>query len=331
MPATAILWMALAASNQLPVEQPDTAGEVVIEATSCVGSLSSNPLYSPPAWRLVPDSNFPPGVVGPAMEGWDNSGCNTNGSAFPQFTSTPTAGSKPVPLHYVNGLNQSNVHSCGQTNAGGITLYSEAKMPNGTTTSCGSIAIEIQNLEHELGHQLDLADSKCPGYIMSPVAFPPQTGPIPPQPNPRAIQPAECAEADQFNITPAEQPPPLPPSVCPPDCPCPATCQSGCDANGVCLDNPCLTDPNLAECGGGECGPECGGGPIGGGGGDCGPDNPCDDGGGGGIIIVPPPSPPPPRPGAALTLRGLVVGQLAARACSQRPLAHFVARTREGA
>jgi hypothetical protein len=133
-------------------------------------------------------------------------------------------------------------------------------MPSGVTTSCGATNILTQNLEHELGHRLDLADqnsASCPGYIMSQVAFPPQTGPIPPQPLPRAIQQAECNEANQLNTTPAEQPPPPPPPN-----PCPITCQTFCDVNGFCQD--CLIDPTL--CGGGG----------GGGGGECWPD-PCDD------------------------------------------------------
>jgi hypothetical protein len=291
MLSAAILLPGLALLLQLPIEQPGTSENVIDAAASCVGAASTAPLYSPPAWQLIPDSNFPGGVVGPAIDGWNNPSCNTNGTAFPQFTTTSVPGSKPVPVHYVTGLNPLNPRSCGQTTASGITIFTQAKMPNGTTTTCGPINTQIQNLEHEMGHQLDLADSACPGYIMSPVAFPPQTGQTPPPPLPRSIQSSECAEANQFNITPAEQPPPLPPSVCPPNCTCPASCQSGCDIDGVCLDDPCDTDPSLPECGNGECGPECDGGGTGGGGGGggCG-DDPCDDGAG--IIILPPPIPP---------------------------------------
>src|SRR5579862_3478043 len=104
-----------------------------IEASSpCVSSPYSSPLYSPAAWQLVPDSSVPAGLVGAAEAAWDSPSCNTNGTAFPPFTTSPIAGSRPVPVSYVNGVNPANNRSCGQTTASGITLYSMAKMPNGT-------------------------------------------------------------------------------------------------------------------------------------------------------------------------------------------------------
>jgi hypothetical protein len=206
----AILILAIATSAQAPFDQRENPEAVTEAAPPCVTSSATSPVYSPTAWQVVPDSNFPAGVVGPAMAGWDSSSCNTGGTAFPQFTTSPIAGSKPVPLHYVDGLNPANNRSCGNTDpAKGVTLFSQARMPNGTLTTCGPIATQIQNLEHEFGHKLTLNDSSCSGYIMSNVAFPPQTGTTPPPPLPRAIQDAECAQANTSNITPSEQPPPV--------------------------------------------------------------------------------------------------------------------------
>lgn len=287
MAAPAIYLLAVALSGQAP----DSSAVTPDAAAPCVSAETTSPLYSPPAYQIEPDSSVPPAIVAAAEGAWNNPDCNSGGTAFPSLTPTAVPGARQVFVSYVNGLNPRNNSSCGQTTPVGtaysITIYSQARGPSGSIGSCGSTAAMTQSLEHEFGHLLDLNDSTCPGYIMGPVAFPPKTGPLPPQPLSRSIQPAECAEANQFNITPAEQPPPQPPSVCPPDCTCPATCQSGCNADGVCLDDPCDTDPTLPECGG-ECGPECDGGPGGGGGGVCGPDDPCDDGGG--VIILPPPS-----------------------------------------
>jgi hypothetical protein len=268
------------ASHEPGYEPPDSCVEIDA-SSSCVTALSTSPLFSPSAIQLVPDATVPPGMVAAAEAAWNSSSCNTNGTAFPVFTTAAISGSRSVPVNYVNGINPNNSFTCGITGVTGITIYSQAKMPNGTTTSCGSGNIQTQNLEHEMGHELDLADSSCLGYIMSQVAFPPQTGPIPPQPLPRAIQPSECAEANTMNITPAEQPPPTPPPAppneCPPTCSCPATCEYGCNANGICLDSPCDTDPTAPGC-------DEGGNP---GGGACG-DQPCDDG----VLQSQPPPPP---------------------------------------
>jgi hypothetical protein len=216
----------------------------------CVTSLTANPLYGPTAWQLVPDSSVPSDIVAPAMAAWDSSSCNSGGISFPQFTTSPVPGSRPVPISYVQGKNPFNGSSCGRTSNNGITLYTIANKPGGGTVSCGNTNVLIQNLEHELGHQLDLADSNCAGYIMSQLAYPPQTGPIPPQPIPRNIHPSECAEANHDNITPAEQPPPTPPpTVCPPDCATyctdAGTCAGGGGSGGDCEDDP--WDP--------DCGP----------------------------------------------------------------------------
>jgi hypothetical protein len=141
----------------------------------CVTSRSVNPLYGPTAWQLVPDGSVPSGLIAPAMAAWDASSCNSGGSGFPQFTTSPVPGSRPVPVSYVAGKNPLNGSSCGQTSSIGIILYSMANKPGGGTVGCGNTSVLIQNLEHELGHQLDLADSSCSGYIMSQVAYPPQT------------------------------------------------------------------------------------------------------------------------------------------------------------
>jgi hypothetical protein len=277
---------------------------IAFDATgSCVTATSTSPLYSPPAYQLQPDGSVPSGVVANAEAAWNSSGCNTNGTAFPLLTPNAITGSKPVTVSYVSGLNPSNNQECGNTKPSGpssyrITLYSQARLDTGVLVSCGNTAIITQSLEHEIGHLLDLADSNCPGYIMSQVAFSPQTGSAPPQPATRTIQPAECAEANQMNITPAEQPPPPPPpppTQCPPTCTCPPTCQNGCDANGVCKDDPCTTDPTLPQCNG-EGGP--------GGVDPCGGDDPCDDGG---IVTVPLPPVTPPAFGSS--------GSMNARKC----------------
>jgi hypothetical protein len=280
MSAPAVLLLAVALSDQALASAPDQFDFMPDAAVSCVGSISTSPLYSPPAYQIEPDSSVPPGIVAAAESAWNSSSCNANGTAFPLLTPNAVSGSKPVSVSIVSGLNPRNNNSCGQTAPSGagsyqIILYTQARGPSGSIGSCGSTAAMTQSLEHEFGHLLNLADSTCPGYIMGPVAFPPQTGSLPPQPNPRSIQPAECAEANQVNITPAEAPPPPPPNQCPPNCACPPTCQSGCDVNGTCLDDPCLTDPSLPQCGG----------EGGGGGGDCDSQHPCLDGG----LQVPPP------------------------------------------
>jgi hypothetical protein len=296
MSALAILILAVVLSTQVPLAAPDSsnaAPEATPESTpSCVSSQTTSPVYAPPAYQIEPDGSVPSGIVAAAEGGWDSSGCNTNGTAFPQLTPNAVSGSKPVTVSFVGGLNPRNNNSCGQTVPSGsssysILLYSEARGASGAIGSCGSTAALTQSLEHEFGHLLDLADSTCPGYIMGPVAFPPQTGSIPPQPNTRSIQPGECALANHMNITPAEQappppPPPPPPAQCPPTCICPPSCESGCNADGVCQDDPCETDPTL---------PECGGDGGGGGGGGCG-DQPCDDG----VINPLSPHSPPPAP-----------------------------------
>ena len=292
MSASCIVLLAVALASQTPAAPPDSPGAGLEAAAPCVTSSSTSPLYSPPAYQIEPDGNVPSGVVAAAEAAWDSSGCNTNGTAFPLLTPNAVSGSKPVTVTYVEGLNPDNNRSCGQTTPQGpsayaITLYSQARGESGAIGSCGSTAALTQSLEHELGHMLNLADSNCPGYIMSQVAFPPQTGPIPPQPATRTIQPAECAEANKMNITPAEQPPPPPPPTqCPPTCACPPICETGCDANGVCKDNPCTTDPTLPQCNGDGAPGE-----------PCDADDPCDDGG---IITAPPPSLLPPT----LRLRG---------------------------
>lgn len=271
MLAAGALFVTIAVSTQPPEMAPDS---VVIESSSpCVADNSSNP-NAPAVYQLIPDANVPSGLVGPAIAAWNSPSCNPNGTGFPQFTSNPGAGEVPIPLHYSTGLNPRNTRSCGQFDpaTGAITLYSQAQLPSGSTGSCGPPTIVTQSLEHEMGHRLGLGDvssASCPGYIMSQVAYPPQTGPTPPPPLTRSIQGAECQEANKLNTTPAEQPPPPPPNQCPPDCACPPDCMSGCNANGVCQDDPCVTDPSLPQCGG-----EGGGG--GGGGGGCWPD-PCFD------------------------------------------------------
>ena len=226
-------------------------------ASPCVSSIYTSPLYSPAAWQLVPDSTVPPGLVDAAEAAWNSPSCNTSGTAFPMFTTSPSAGSKPVPVTYVNGLNPSNPRSCGQTAPSGITIYSQAKMPSGTTASCGSGNVQTQTLEHELGHQLGLADSSCAGYIMSQVASPPQTGSIPPQPMPRAIQGPNAARPTRSTSRRQSSCPRPAPNQCPPECQCPPSCLSGCDVNGVCKDNPCDTDPTSPQCGGDGGGSPC--------------------------------------------------------------------------
>ena len=265
----------------------------------------------------IDSSSVDGGTLGQAIGDWKP--CPQFGKGFPTLVPNGKGGF-PVTVNLHAGTSWSPGGRCGLTSAsysGGkpTSLVIDLWSQQGNGATCYP---QYDNLAHEIGHVLGLGDAPagCNGRIMGTPAGPGQA---------RTVGPADCSEADQMWKTPAElAPPPPPPSQCPPDCICPPTCQSGCDANGVCQDNTCSTDPTAPGCGGD--------GPIGGGGsGDCGADNPCDDGGGGGVIIVPPPSPPPPRPGAALTLRGLVAGQLAARACSQRPLPHFAARVREGA
>lgn len=259
------------------------------------------------------------GTMGKAIGDWQSS-CTQYGTGFPTLVPNGKGGF-PVTVTLHPGSSANTNGRCGVT----TIAYQNGKIVSATINlwtqqlNGSPCSPAYDNLAHEIGHLLGEADAPagCNGHIMGAPTF---AG------SPRTVFPDDCSDVDSLWMTPKElAPPPPPPSQCPPDCICPPTCQSGCDANGVCQDSPCLTDPTAPGCGGE-------GGPIGGGGsGDCGADNPCDDGGGGGVIIVPPPSPPPPRPGAALTLRGLVVGQLAARACSQRPLPHFVARVREGA
>jgi hypothetical protein len=236
-------------SESLPEE------DLNLKATDpCVTSLSTNPLFGPSAWQLVPDSSVPAGIVAPAMAAWDNASCNSGGTSFPPFMTSAVSGARPVPVSYVQGTNPDRNGSCGHTSPAGITLYSTASKPGGGTVNCGNTSILIQNLEHELGHQLDLADttnSNCVGYIMSQLAFPPQTGSTPPQPIPRFIHQSECAEAGHDNITPAEQaPPPPPPVVCPPECP------TSCLADGTCgggggpgVDGDCEDWPWEIDCG----------------------------------------------------------------------------------
>lgn len=270
-----------------PIAEPDSLG-LESSPSSCVVPTAPNP-NAPAVYQLSPDGSVPAGLVGPAIAAWNSPGCNPNGTGFPTFSSTPEPGAIVIPVRFEPGPNPAGPSECGQwnPNTGVITLFATASMPDGGTGSCGSTQYELQSLEHEMGHVLRLGDvssSTCPGYIMSQVAYPPQTGPLPQQPMTRSIHSAECSEANQQNTTPAERtpPPPPPPVQCPPTCTCPPTCQTGCDANGVCKDSPCLTDPTLPQCSGD------GGNP----GDPCDADDPCDDGG---IVKIPPPALLPPR------------------------------------
>lgn len=291
---TAFLLVA-ALAYQIPNTGIDFSTFALDATGSCVTATSTSPLYSPPAYQLQPDGSVPSGVVANAEAAWNSAGCNVNGTAFPLLTPNAVAGSIPVSVSYLSGYNLTDPTECGHTSppsatSRAIVLYSQARL-NGVLVSCGNTAILTQTLEHEVGHLLNLADSNCPGYIMSEMAYAPQTGSAPPQPATRSIQSSECAKANQMNITPAEQPPPQPPpppTQCPPTCTCPPTCQNGCDANGVCKDNPCTTDPTLPQCNG-EGGP--------GGVDPCDPGDPCDDGG---IVTVPLPPVPPPALGLSL-------------------------------
>jgi hypothetical protein len=200
MIALSALLIVLSASAQPQDISSDAATVDASSAPSCVGSSASYP-NAPAVYQIVPDGSVPPGIAGTAASAWDDPSCNPGGTGFPEFTTNPTPGAVQVPVHYSTGLNPANSRSCGQFDpaTGSITLFSQAAMPNGGTGSCGSTAIETQSLEHELGHRLGLSDQNsttCPGYIMSQVAYPPQTGPIPPQPLDRSIHPAECNEAN---------------------------------------------------------------------------------------------------------------------------------------
>ncbi|HLX09970.1 MAG TPA: hypothetical protein VKY89_19100 [Thermoanaerobaculia bacterium] len=239
------------------------------------------------------------GTMGKAIGDWQSS-CTQYGTGFPTLVPNGKGGF-PVAVTLHPGPSSIKGGRCGITAVkyqGGkivsATIDVWTQQANGSPCSPA-----YDNLAHEIGHLLGEADAPagCNGHIMGAPAF---AG------SPRTVFPDDCSDVDSLWMTPKEQAPPPPPNQCPPDCICPPTCQSGCDANGVCQDSPCLTDPTAPGCGGE------GGGTGGGGGGVCDPDNPCDDGGGGGII-VPPPSPPPPRhPGAGMIRTRLSVGCKAA-------------------
>jgi hypothetical protein len=141
-----------------------------------------------------PGPGVDPSLIDGAIGAWTTGCGSVVGSGFPSLNNGSNA-TQPTYTVVLGGANSSGP-ACGRTSGTTITLYSSAS--DGLTSfDCGSMT---QNLSHEIGHTLGLADaptgSPCQFFIMAPVnranAFS------------RSVQDAECMKADFKWRTPHE-------------------------------------------------------------------------------------------------------------------------------
>ena len=128
---------------------------------------------------LFVDPRLPAHEVERAVDAWGV--CSEPGGDFPPLR-VGTAGTRDLFIRFdpaAIGL----AERCGEFSGRTITLFSRTRASDGSVVRCGSLA---QNLTHELGHALGLADAPrtCDSFAMAKLN--PSNG------FHRKVQPAEC-------------------------------------------------------------------------------------------------------------------------------------------